>query len=880
MLWLLLFTFIYGVFGVGSLYEPAKPFTGVVGFGKLEHVAYVEIKIVHDETSIPLVKEKFELALQTMAPELDQTGIKIEVQERFWSEQDKCEVLVLKVEDMVMPYDIWMRDTILTRIRACLMNVHHTQVYDGVHHVELLRFQEGTYKWKTPDHPHIIFFVSDDQGYQDVGFRYTSGKMKELTPHLDAIREEGVEVEYYYTYPICSPSRTAIWTGRFTHRHGYGPSINNGNTAQISGRETLWSEVLAGMTDYYQVAFDKWHLGLNEKRNHPLARGFDAYLGPFSLEFFSRTNSAKMNNDGGGQGDYLNFYCSNTFTQEAYTIFEALPIPDGRVSWRGKPDELEVLDGIATTWNQKQHNVDILRYKQQEFMQNFIRSEEINNRPLHLYMGSRMPHEPIVAPVMTTPFGYKTGTGGRQNKYDNKRNEYLGMIYAMDLQMGELVETFKELGMWKDTVFIFMSDNTGLPNEGAVNAPLQGRKNLVWDMRVVNTFRGTASSKAALEFNAFNTVNRDLMHSVDLFPTILTGIVGIPQDQYAHAYKCDECLPHNNNILDGKNQWPSIIKPGGIEPIDSTKRLFITHVISQEQIAMQTATDPELEQMLDRHQWDNSFWQNSEYAPYVNQKRLSEYSHIRNHAVEFGTGYIQYGRYAMFFGVRGSKLSGDPSISPSQRSSLQNNPDPQSSYAFILGTRGLPTEIPGHNNVPAGAASVHQGYLHDVVDDPYKKTNLLKLGDASMSDELKDVLATMLHAYLLEQDPMNSTIDLKLKYLWMNDPAQLRRFDETREWRSYCDISIMCQHDNYVARTNGPDVPKPTKIDLSKNLFYSVTPTAEPTPPTVPTTGAPTLRPTEAAPVDSTTGTTVSVVGAVSLTIVGVVVKFFPNVLG
>lgn len=898
---LLLSLLVYQVVSLGALYEPSKPFTGVVGKGVIEDIGYAEIKLVNNDTDINLIKAKFELALNTMGPELDQSNIVIDDIDRFWSEQDEGVILVLRIKQMQLPHDVWMRDTIFTRVRSCLMNKHHSQLHDGVHHVEFQRFREGVYKWKTPDHPHILFVVSDDQGYQDVGYHnkdpsdhfYDSNAAK-ATPNLDAIREEGVEVKYFYTYPICSPSRTAIWSGRFTYRHGYGPSINNGNTAQFSGRETVWSEVLKGVGGYYQMAFEKWHLGFSDKRNHPLSRGFDAYLGPFSLNFFERTEQAEMNNDGGPQGDYLHFYYSSTFTPPAYTIFDALPVPDGRTSYLGKPEDKKLMDGIKTTYNKGQHNVNILLEKQQTAIENFIKSDDINNKPLHMYIGSRMPHDPVEAPIMTTPFGTRTKAGKKGHDYGNDRLQYLGMVYAMDMQIGEMVQSFKDYGMWKDTVMIFMSDNPGIENYGGSNHPLQGRKNLVWDMRVTNVWHGTASTKSPINYDAFGSTNYDLMHSVDIFKTVATGIVKIPEEQYAHAYKCPTCLPHNHNKIDGMNQWPSIITNGGIDHIETSKRMFVTHVITKEQIEFVNADDQKIEQMLERHQWDKSFWDASPFKQYVGDKKVTTYSKVREHALQFGTGYVQYGRYGFFFAPNGG-MNGDPSLNPSKRAVLHKGPkdlkngkmpDAPQTLDFILGSSGgygLPNSIPGHDFTTNNDGQTHFGYFHDVVSDEEKITNYLKAGN-NMATVMKDALATMLNTYLDTQDPSNSTIDLKLKYLWMNDPAMAVKFGQTSEWSSFCDISVMCQHDNPVMNGLGPDVPKPTKIDMSKNLFYSETPTPKPTQPPSPTAAPPPTTPAPSLDVvaDTTTGSSgtnaaVGVIGVGSMVGVLGYMKYRPT---
>lgn len=61
-----------------------------------------------------------------------------------------------------------------------------------------------------PQPPHIIFIMTDDQGFNDIG--YHSSDIR--TPALDRLAAEGVKLESYYIQPICTPSRSQLITGR------------------------------------------------------------------------------------------------------------------------------------------------------------------------------------------------------------------------------------------------------------------------------------------------------------------------------------------------------------------------------------------------------------------------------------------------------------------------------------------------------------------------------------------------------------------------------------------------------------------------------------------------------------------------------------------
>ena len=63
----------------------------------------------------------------------------------------------------------------------------------------------------TAQQPNIIFILTDDQGYYDVGYRGS----EVLTPHIDELAAAGVRLENYYTQQICTPSRSVLLTGRY-----------------------------------------------------------------------------------------------------------------------------------------------------------------------------------------------------------------------------------------------------------------------------------------------------------------------------------------------------------------------------------------------------------------------------------------------------------------------------------------------------------------------------------------------------------------------------------------------------------------------------------------------------------------------------------------
>ena len=67
--------------------------------------------------------------------------------------------------------------------------------------------------------PHILFILADDLGWSDVGFHGSVIK----TPNIDKLASEGVILDNYYVLPLCTPTRSALMTGRYPIHTG----INN-----------------------------------------------------------------------------------------------------------------------------------------------------------------------------------------------------------------------------------------------------------------------------------------------------------------------------------------------------------------------------------------------------------------------------------------------------------------------------------------------------------------------------------------------------------------------------------------------------------------------------------------------------------------------------
>ena len=128
--------------------------------------------------------------------------------------------------------------------------------------------------------PNLIVIVADDLGSGDIcAYGCAHGR----TPHIDALAASGVRfTQGYVTAPVCSPSRSALMTGRYQQRYGHefnpGPVSEGSNVSPgAPATERLFPDYLKDR-GYATGAVGKWHLG-SLPELLPLARGFDEFFG-------------------------------------------------------------------------------------------------------------------------------------------------------------------------------------------------------------------------------------------------------------------------------------------------------------------------------------------------------------------------------------------------------------------------------------------------------------------------------------------------------------------------------------------------------------------------------------------------------------------------
>ena len=147
-------------------------------------------------------------------------------------------------------------------------------------------FISGTVYAKS-DKPNILFIVSDDTGYGDLG-PYGGGEGRGMpTPNIDRLAEEGMTLFSFYAQPSCTPGRAAMQTGRIPNRSGMTTVAFQGQGGGLPKAEWTLASVLK-KADYDTYFTGKWHLGESDYAL-PNAHGYDVmkYVGLYHLNAYT-----------------------------------------------------------------------------------------------------------------------------------------------------------------------------------------------------------------------------------------------------------------------------------------------------------------------------------------------------------------------------------------------------------------------------------------------------------------------------------------------------------------------------------------------------------------------------------------------------------------
>lgn len=307
--------------------------------------------------------------------------------------------------------------------------------------------------------PNIVFILADDYGWKDMS---CAGSKYYETPHLDQLAAEGIRFTHAYAAcSVCSPSRASILTGQYTSRHDITNFIG-ATSGEEWRKQNRFSKLLPPeyahnlpansitiaevlhQNGYKTFFAGKWHLG--SKGSYPEDHGFDINIGGYEAGspakgYFSPYKNPKLSDGPAGEdlsirlaketAGFIKEQATKNKNQPflAYLSFYAVhaPIQTTQAKWKYFRDKAE--------------------------------KQEIPN----------------------TGFIFDRTLPVRQEQ-DNP--VYAGLVQQMDDAIGIVLNQLKALGLDKNTLVIFTSDNGGVSSGDAFstsNLPLRGGKGRQWE---------------------------------------------------------------------------------------------------------------------------------------------------------------------------------------------------------------------------------------------------------------------------------------------------------------------------------------------------------------------------------------------------------------
>jgi arylsulfatase len=329
--------------------------------------------------------------------------------------------------------------------------------------------------------PNILFVLMDNLGYGEVGC-YGGGVLRGApTPRIDGLAAEGTRLTNFNVEAQCTPSRSAILTGRFAIRSGTHSVPLPGLLDGLTQWEVTLAETLSA-AGYATGAFGKWHLGSSQGRL-PNDQGFDEWYG------IPRTTDESM-------------FPSQPGANAAGIPF--MHIMEGRKGEKSR--ELVVYD-----LEQRRRIDDEIVRRAIDFMTRSVHA----GKPFYAYVPFTLVHAPALP---SADFAGRTGYG-----------DFADCLAEMDANVGRLVDAVDDLRVRDNTIVVFTSDNgpdSTFPSQGT-SGPWSGYyfTHMEGSLRTPFIIRWPGRVPAG-------RVSNEIVHEVDTFTTF-AGMAGAatPQDR-------------------------------------------------------------------------------------------------------------------------------------------------------------------------------------------------------------------------------------------------------------------------------------------------------------------------------------------------------------
>jgi len=343
--------------------------------------------------------------------------------------------------------------------------------------------------------PNIVLVLADDMGYGDLS---CYGQKHFSTPNIDKLAKNGMKfTQHYAGSTVCAPSRCVLLTGKHTG-HAY---VRGNKQAEPSGQlplpagETTFAEILQ-KNGYKTGCFGKWGLGTNENIGDPQNHGFDTFV-----------------------GYYDQVRAHNAFPEFIYKNGKKIHL-DNEVKYMPEDHWSEGLGSYSTEKNE--YARDVVFKEAVKFL------EDNRDNPFLLYFPTTIPHdngEALEGAKNEVPYIKEEF---KNKNWSKEQKQYATVNTILDDYVGKLTDKIKELGLERETIFIFTSDNgpTTHPwnKKFDSNGPLRGYKRDLYEggIRVPLLVKWPGNIKK-------HSISEHVSAFWDFFPTICE-IAGVDKD--------------------------------------------------------------------------------------------------------------------------------------------------------------------------------------------------------------------------------------------------------------------------------------------------------------------------------------------------------------
>lgn len=265
------------------------------------------------------------------------------------------------------------------------------------------------------ERPNILVFVADDMGWGDSA---TYGNTLIQTPNMDKLAAQGVKfTQCYSAAGVCSPSRSAILTGRTPYRNGVWRHLSGIHDAHLRASEITYPELLKEI-GYETCHVGKWHLNSRQHFNNPEfpqpgEHGYDYWM-------YTHNNASPSHKN------------PDNFVRNGQPVGET----------QGYSAQLVAAE--AAHWLKDIHD---------------------SSKPFVMSVWVHEPHSPIATDPRFSSL-YK----------GHKNSKYTGNITQLDHALGMVMDALDEQGLSENTLLFFTSDNGPVPAFGGVSGGLRGNK--------------------------------------------------------------------------------------------------------------------------------------------------------------------------------------------------------------------------------------------------------------------------------------------------------------------------------------------------------------------------------------------------------------------